>query len=376
MNKAKLVPIILFFTLSFGAGAVTSFSRKEYFSENQNRYLAQFPKLTPKKYFSGDYTDKLEEYISDHFLMREQLTQIKTNTDIAIGKKDINGIYITKDRLIEKIDEPNEAVTQRSIDYINNFAQFFEKPVFFMLVPTQAEIYKDELPANAPNQDQRKYIDNVYDRLAKINMIDVYGTLSSSSNEYIYYRTDHHWTTKGAYYAYLTASKKMDFEAHTEDYYDHSHNSNDFRGSFYSKTLYNGVRPDTIDIWLHKENGISEEPEIYVYSDINGEPVKHDGIYFKEYLDKKDKYSVFFGTNQPLIKIKTFHEGGRLLVIKDSYAHCFVPFLADHYSEITMIDTRYVQSPLNDLADPDKYDQALLLYNVSTFMDGITLRIS
>ncbi len=374
MNKAKLITILLFFGISAGAGIATAVLPKESFSENQNRYLAQFPKFTAKRLFSGAYTDDLENYISDHFIMREKMSEVKTNSDILTGKKDVNGIYITGSRLIEKIDPPDDAVTQRNIGYINDFAEFFGKPVFVMLVPTQAEIYRDELPPNAPNPDQKKYIEKVSSQLTKVSMIDVYGSLSASSNEYIYYRTDHHWTTHGAFYAYQAAAKKMGFEAQTEDHFDHRHSANDFRGTFYSKTLYNGIKPDTLDIWIPSERSSIPEPKLYVYNDIGAEPEEHSGLYFNEFLERKDKYSVFFGQNQPLIKIETGTEGGRLLVIKDSYAHCFVPFLTEHYSEITMIDTRYVQTSINELADPENFDQALILYNASTFMDGITIR--
>ena len=95
----------------------------------------------------------------------------------------------------------------------------------------------------------------------------------------------------------------------------------------------------------------------------------YNSLYMREFLSVKDKYSSFTGSNQPLIKIKTgCTDGPRLLVIKDSYAHSFVPFLAYNYSEITMIDMRYIQTSYKSIVNPEDFDQVLILYNVSGFI--------
>ena len=158
----------------------------------------------------------------------------------------------------------------------------------------------------------------------------------------------------------------------SEDFYDVEHASDKFRGTFYSKVLYNGIKPDTIDIWHLSEN--ETQPEVEIYSTFGEEPTIHDGMYFREYLDVKDKYSTFFGTNQPMITIRTGHEGGKLLMFKDSYAHCFAPFMTEHYSEITMVDLRYIQISYKELIDVSDYDQVLFLYNASTFMSDENIK--
>lgn len=375
-DSKKLISAAIIFALLAGGGAATVIAPKQDFSENQNRYLAKLPVFSPKKLFSGDYTDGLETYLADHFIFHDALISAKNGTELAVGQDEINGIYITEDRLIEKIAEPDPEVTKNSIDCINSFAEVFGKPVFFMLIPTQAEIYRDKLPKNAPNPDQKEYIDNVTGQLNGVAAIDVYTPLAARSSEYIYYRTDHHWTTRGAYTAYRAASRRMGYEYLTEESFDRYHCTDSFRGTFYSKVLLDTAKPDTIDIYLPTDSERRREVTLEIYSDITAEPEIHEGMYFYDHLEKKDKYSVFFGTNQPMIKMTTGAKGGRLLILKDSYAHCMVPFLAEHYSEITMLDTRYIQVPINRLIDPTEYDQALLCYNVSTFMDGVRFRIA
>ncbi len=374
MSKKKTLSCAAVFGMILAGGLLTVCSEKESFSELENRYLAKFPAVRASNYFSGDLCDGIEEYLSDHFFMREDMVKVKNNIDILIGKDEINGIYILENRLAEHIEEPDESTDNRSVDSINAFAEGFKKPVFMMLIPTQAEIYREELPKGAPNPDQKAYIDSVTSRVRNVTPIDVYSVLKGQSSDYIYYRTDHHWTTKGAYCAYQTAARKMGYEYLPDSDFDRFHSSEEFRGTFYSKTLWDKTEPDTIDIYLPSDRGTRSEAKVLIYQETSGEPEIHQGMYYYEYLEKKDKYSVFFGTNQPMVTIKTDAPGGKLLVLKDSYAHSLVPFLAEHYSEITMLDTRYIQVPVNEVIDPEDYDQALLVYNVSTFMDGVRIR--
>ena len=362
--------VMIFFAFLTAMAVFTVIKPKEKFSENQNRYLASFPSFSAKKLYSGSFTDGVEKYLCDHFINSDIFVAQRTKTELLF-RRDVNGIYILGDRLVERIDTPDAEVTQKNLDSLNTFAQDCSKPVFLMLAPTQAEMYSDELPKNAPNPDQKAYIADVASQLDGVTLIDLYSVLNVSRNDYIYYRTDHHWTSKGAYLAFAAGARAMGYEAEPVSDFDVFFAADDFRGSFYSKTLYDGITPDKVSIYSLPDAPV---PVMYVYSAIGAEPEVHEGLYYYEFLDRKDKYSTFLGTNQPMITIKTGNEGSRLLMFKDSYAHSLVPFLAGHYSEITMLDTRYIQVPYTELCDPEEYDQVLFMYNVSTFMDGIQLR--
>lgn len=367
-TAVAVVTVLMFFGILIGLGCVTTFSEKETFSENQNKVLASFPKFSGKRLFDGSFTTGLETYVSDHFAWHDRWITAQTVSELAMGKKEHNGVYfLSNGGLAEKVSEPDMTVVGKSISGIKQFAEDNDITPYIMIVPTQAAIYSDMLPDNAPNPNQSEFISTVYSELDGYAVpIDVYSTMSANRDDYIYYRTDHHWTTRGAFLGYTAAAKKMGIYPLSEDFYDVEMASDSFMGTLYSKVLYNGVKPDTIDIWHLSEN--ETQPQVEVYSSFGEEPTVHDGMYFREYLDVKDKYSTFFGTNQPMITIRTGKEGGKLLMFKDSYAHCFAPFMAEHYSEITMVDLRYIQISYKELIDVSDYDRVLFLYNASTFM--------
>lgn len=369
----SLVSVILFFGILFFFGAATVFSKKEAFSETANKYLARFPEFSGKNYFDGSFTSGIDDYVSDHFAWHDNWVRIKSNLELVCGRREQNGVYILKNRIVEKISEPDETALEKNLDGIRTFASSVDIPVYMMLVPTSAEIYADELPANAPSLDQRQFMDKVSAELGDdVIFIDVYNALMAERSNYIYYRTDHHWTTYGAYTAYAAAGKRMGYEPLTQDSFDIEHASESFKGTFYSKVLYEGIEPDDIDLWqLPEENG---KISVEIYSSFGEEPAVYDSMYFRDYLSVKDKYSTFLGPNQPMVTIRTSSKGGRLLIFKDSYAHCYAPLLTSHYSEITLVDLRYIQLSVNDIIDVSAYDSVLFLYNVSGFVSDENLK--
>ena len=373
LNVVNLITCIAFFGILIAFPIVTAIAPKETFSDIENRTLQTMPKASVKTIYDRSYMNKLETYISDHFAGRTDWIKVKTAVETMAGKYERNGIYILDDRLVEKVSEPDYTAIDKSISAINKFVENNNVPVYFMLAPTSAEIYREQLPESAPNVNQRDFIYYVYEGLSKaVSTIDVYSAMQSEKFDYIYYRTDHHWTTHGAYYAYEAAAKKMGYEPVPKEMYDIEHASDEFLGTFYSKALYDGVEKDSIDIYHY--NGGSSVTDVLITSEYGKAPENYDSMYFREYLDVKDKYSTFLGTNQPLVTIKTNSEGGKLLIFKDSYAHCYAPFLTQHYSEITLVDMRYIQMSYKNVVNPEDYDQVMFLYNASSFMTDVNIR--
>lgn len=373
LNLPNLITCIAFFAILISMPIITAILPKKEFSEMENTSLKKMPKISAKTIFNRTYMNDLETYISDHFAGRVGWIKGRTILETSLGKQERNGIYILENRLVEKISEPDYASVDKGIEAINKFAEANDVPVFVMIVPTSADIYADELPENAPNVDQQKFISYVYENLNKpVTTIDVYQTMFSNRDDYIYYRTDHHWTTKGAYLAYAAAGKRMGYDPVPDDLYDIEHAGIDFIGTFYSKALYDGVEKDTLDFYHFVEG--SSVKEVEVTTNYGQEPDVYSSMYFREYLGVKDKYSSFLGTNKPLITIRSENDGGKLLVIKDSYAHCYVPFLTQHYSEITLLDMRYINISYKQIVDVEDYDQVLILYNASSFMDDTDIR--
>ena len=373
MSIAKKVSAILFFIAIVGMLLLLIFWPKKEFSENENRVLATFPEFSFQSITSGEFMSGFETYVADHFFMRDEWIAAKTRTELLAGKKEVNGVFILKDRLIQKMDGYDRTQFVTNLDAIDSFVERTGIPASIMLVPTACEIDKSMLDANAPVENQKILIESAYARLSgNLSTIDVYSPLYSSRDEYIYYKTDHHWTSLGAYLAYSAASKSLEYESIPYNSFDIRHASHDFLGTLYSKVIYDDMGPDTIDYYYYTGEGSVNVTEVVV--DNGREQKSYDSMYFEEYLTQKDQYSSFLGSNQPVVTVKTDSPSGKkLLVIKDSYAHSLVPFLSNHYSEITMVDLRYINTSLDEKVPLDEYDQVLFVYNVENFTEDQNL---
>lgn len=373
LNIPNLITCIIFFSILTAFPIASALSEKKEFSEMENTYLQKKPEISAKTIYDRSYMNNLEKYLSDHFAGRIGWIKARTVLETSIGKYERNNVYILKKRLVEKVAPPDYALADKNIAAINKFSEENGVPVFVMLAPTSAEIYSDEIPENAPKVSQREFIDYVYGNLGKsVTAIDIYPVMMSERDSYIYYRTDHHWTTRGAYLAYAAAGKRMGYIPEPESMYDVEHAGRDFIGTLYSKTLYDGVERDTLDFYHFAEGDNVTDVEVTV--EYGKDPEHYDSMYFREYLEVKDKYSSFLGTNKPLVTIRTDSDGGKLLIFKDSYAHCYAPFLTQHYSEITLVDMRYIQMSYKAVVDPEDYDQVMFLYNASSFMTDNNIR--
>jgi len=340
------------------------------FSESENRVLQQLPVFSIKRLAGGKFTSDFEKYTCDQVAARDFWVGIKAETEMLMGKRDNNGVYFGKDGfLLEKFVQPHEDTVYRRINSINELSSNIKDlKTYVMLVPNSCEILKDKLPSSAPLPNQLQYINMVKQGLdSNIKYVDIYDTLYSKKHEYIYYKTDHHWTTKGAYYAYLMLSKYMGFVPHGEDYYSISKVTDNFYGSLYSKGGFRNVKPDSIELYTPLKKN---EYEVFYHDDNKNT----NSFYNMDNINIKDKYTVFFGGNQSLISISAGNNSGRKLAIaKDSYANCLIPFLAEHYSEIYIIDLRFYNESLTDFLKDREIKELLIIYNVNTFFEDSSI---
>ncbi len=369
----KKVSVVMFCSVILALALLTAFMPKKTISEEENKVLASFPKVTVKSILDAGFMEDFDEYLSDHFAFRTGWIKVETKVQQLLGKKEINGIYITSDRLIEGVGQPNETAVAGSIDAINQYKQKFgmDKQVALMLVPTAAEIYRDSYSAYAPVLDQADFIKDVYAKLEDVSGVDVFTSLNTAQDSYIYYRTDHHWTSYGAYIGYAALSKTLGYSAISHDMFNIEHASDSFLGTYYSKVLVGEELADTIDLYYYAGKDVVEEVEIF--GGTNTET--YQSIFFREHLETKDKYSTFLGSNQPIVTVKTNVDNGqKLLMFKDSYSHELVQFLCQHYEQITLIDMRYINQDFTMLVDPDEYTQTLFCYNVNGFSTETNLK--
>ena len=383
-NIYKILLIGLFALISVAVPVATIISSaglpENAFSENENRYLEKMPEFNFDTVTDKSFMTKFENFFSDRIVLREQWIGLMNDFDRILGKKEIKGIFTEDGRMMQSWRTSDYSVdsVNKNLAAMEKFAEKYPKmKMYFMLAPNAQEIYSDTLPANCGAADQKLFIKNCYDSLPSITGIDVYSGLLAAKNEYIYYRTDHHWTSYGAYIGYKSAASAMKFTAYSEDKFSIEHASNEFRGTLYSKTLDNSITPDTIDIYTLANN----EPQVKVSVYKSGaEPDStYSSLYFREFLNVKDKYSTFLGQNVPRIDIDSEipqeNDKGSLLIIKDSYAHSLIPFLTKNYSHITVLDLRYINSDLSNIGVSLKdYENVLFMYNVITFSQDTNVK--
>lgn len=398
MKKFKFTPdklmIGVFSVIILGISISTLVLPKQERSENENRSLAKFPSLVNAaklekaenfgdflgavnwKYITerkeASFMDDFETFFADHLVGRDLWVEGANTISRLTGKQEINGVYTVDNQMIQSFRKYDEEEVAKSIAAMNKFAERFpEKQMSFMLVPTAQELFKDKLPSYAGLLSEKDFIDKCYSQLEGIAPIDALSYLSEHKNEYLYYRTDHHWTSLGAYYAYSAAAKTLGYGAYGLNSFNIETVSSDFRGTLYSKTLDSSVPADSMDYYT-LANG---EPKVKLTSIDNGKKTEYNSLYVRDYLNVKDKYSSFTGANAPVVEITTDVDNGKnLLVIKDSYAHALVPFLSKHYSKITMIDMRYINTGLDSVIDFGEYDQVLFMQNVITFTEDSNLK--
>lgn len=353
----EIINAAVFFAIIAVIAIVSFILPKKEYSELENRYLAKAPKLSADAYFSGEYTRRLSEYLDDSFPLRKNWISLHTGLELLQGRRQVNGVYIAKDRMLEIADPIELSSLDESLEAIRGFSEVMGN-VHIMLIPTAAQIYSDILPKDTAALNQKELIEYAYDKLSgAARTVNVYNSLRAEREEYIYYRTDHHWTSLGAYIGYKEAAKSLGFTPAGLERFNIRHASHSFLGSLYSKALYSKIEPDTIDFYTP----ISGTARLETDDENAG-----GRVFAEAYLAQKDKYLCYLGKNTAKASIYSGAEGGRLLIIKDSYANCLAPFLCEHYSRIDLIDLRYMTDP-TDYIDPADYDDILIVYNAAGF---------
>lgn len=343
---------------------------KEY-SEDENRYLTKMPGVTIDQIARGEFTRQLEDYALDQFAWRSPAISVKTLAEKVSGAIDSNGVYFAKNHALMLKKMPSEfdqARWDRNVKAIGSFAQSHaDLPIAVMLVPTAAYVNQDQLPRFAQDYAQNKAMDDAADMLKEyenVTCLNVAEALRNHSGEELYYKTDHHWTVRGAYYGYEVFAAYCGLDDVT---YQERQVSDSFYGTLYSKVLDRSVSPDHIMEYIPKQ-----DVNITV-SRRNGQDIT-DTLYDKDKLHIKDKYQYFLGGNDDEVTITSDnHNGKRLLVIKDSYANCFVPFIAGQFESIHLIDLRYFNESLSAYITDKNISQVLILYNTNNFDEDISV---
>ncbi len=334
-------------------------------SEEENRTLTQKPKLSWSSVASGNYMSQYEEYQADQFFGRNAWRSLKVALSRLGGSREENGVFIGKSgQLMEDIAVPDQSALRENLKAIQEFAgKYPDIPVNMLLVPDSANILEDKLPALAVTADQNQYMSQVKKELGdSVTWIDAASVLRKHTDEKLYYKTDHHWTAKGAYYVFQEAAKALDIQESDAGGYVSYPVSTDFNGVLASKSGCRLGEKEEIDIYVPQT---SDNDVVVNYVD---EQRKTASLYDSSKLETRDQYAVYLGGNSPLIDIQTVSESSRrLLILKDSYANAFIPFLTPYFREIVVVDPRYYSGTIGDIMDTYQITDAMFLYSGNVF---------
>ena len=364
MKKSHNLLITILFCLFLCGIAVSSLLMPDKsFSEMENRNLRPLPELTANRFTSGRYMTEAEDYASDQMIFRDVWVGLKAVSEVLSGKQENNGIYFAdNDALIRRVEEPDEALLEDNIRKLQDLVSRAEVPVYFGLIPTAASVWHNKLPDGAPSADEKAWTDLLYSRSGAEN-IDIASALEAHSGEDIYYRTDHHWTSLGAYHGANAILKAMGMEELSISDYTPQMVSDSFLGTNYSSAGAWWITPDTITAYVPEEGK-------EVISNFSGHE-EQGSLYVAAQLEVKNKYAYFLGGNQPLCVICSEAVGPKLLVIRDSYSDCLAPFLTERFSEVHLFDLRYNRlSPLDYIRE-NEIDAVLVLYSFDTFTSDV-----
>lgn len=368
-------PVLMAFTLFFaGLFVLDLVTPDRAYSELENTTLSQRPSLSSvsadglNKFFTA-YT----KYVKDQVAGRDNWVALQSTVETKVMQKEQSGgILLGKQQMMFPrtygLVSSETRTLPKNTAALEALCQRYPGKVNVMLVPAASAIYPENVPAGAPLLDEDRYLDSLSDAVqaAGGRFVDVRGTLTDHKGEYLYYRTDHHWTSLAARYAFETLSAQLDLQPVRS--YTVYPVSDSFEGTLAAKTGSHAAL-DTIEIYVPD----TDVQYAVTYADTQ---TTICSLYDRAKLAEKNQYEVFFGGNHARVDIQTTADTGRtLLLLKDSYANCFVQFLTPYYDRILMIDPRYFYDDLGALLRRERVTDALILYNYNTFVQDHALSV-
>ncbi|WP_324825038.1 DHHW family protein [Sinanaerobacter sp. ZZT-01] len=377
MNEKNInrITVWVFLSLIIGFAICNHILPQMSFSENENRSLVLFSKPNVKEIKNGRWMKSFEQYASDQFLFRDNFMRIKTKTDRMLGKMDNGKVYFGKDGYLISMDRPDQRQQAANSSLLCTFIkrmgvaekQKNQISVSILMLPSVSSVECEKLPQFTPVFEEEREIKRLEEQIKQIsqNAIFVDGAaplLSAKKNgTQLYYRNDHHWTTFGAYEVYRYWAEKNGFVPYDKEAFQIRLVSESFYGTNQAKALGAETVADKIYSWT-----FIDEPKYSI--EIPAENLVKHSLYEESFLRKKDKYAYFLGGNVGEMLIHTPIKNGRnLMVIKDSYANCFIPFLCGHYESITVIDPRYYRGVICDTIQENGVNEVLFLYSFLQF---------
>ena len=371
VNILKYMPAFTFCIMIFLIPILYILISDSEFSPLEKRKLSQLPEITVERVFNGKFGKDFETYLNDQMPLRTFFVGTNAYFDQLSGRNGLNGIYNAKDDYLMVIPVKEISTLDNNIKYIGEFIDDMKKSSYVCIVPTSGFIYNDKLPSNHYEYRDDEIIGKIENsftgisNVSFINLIDNYRSMAESKQ--LYYKTDHHWTSQGAYECYKILGEKMKFSPTSEENFT-IEKYDGFHGTNYSKSALWLTPSEPLEIWVNREQQPSSVS--VSISEGNGEFIMSDSLFFRENLNTQDQYTAFLDGNHDKVIItnKNAETDKKLLILRDSYSHCLAPFLADNYSKIVLIDMRYFRTPVSDIVEKEQIDDILFLYSLDSIV--------
>lgn len=357
MRKHNMAAAILFcgFLMIIAAGYLLP---KSEFSEMEKRYLAEAPDFCWETVLSGKWSRQAEEYLTDHIPGRNLFVGINAYMELLAGRQKLKDVWLVDGKLLEAPASLDETAISRNMKTINAFAETLGQQVHVMVVPSAGwaagvEGYPDTEALNAVSAAAGE-------RVCTVPVEDVF-----RGKPELFYNTDHHWTSQGAYNGYAAYMEAVGREPRAAEEFEVTVVEG-FQGSTYSRSALWLTPAESVELWqgsdqLTVTNGETEEI--------------HPGIFYWERLEEADKYPVFLDGNHSIVRIQNPEKQGKLLVIRDSYSNCLGGFLAESYADVVLIDLRYYRQAVSELVKQEGFDDILVCYSCANFLTDTNLML-
>lgn len=359
--QIKIIPSIVFCICVLTIGMFALFSSKQ-----SAQVTPTTIELSLANLLNGQLSVQTEQYLQTHIPLHKPSLFLNNHLQVVLGNRQINQVFILKDKMIESVYPNSTTISQQNSNQINRFISHYENqiPCYLGLIPTAAEIYKDELPTQE-DFNQQKFILDIYRDFPISSVVDLHSSLSSSKSNKLFYNTDSHWTSSGAYAGYTAIAKSLGETPYSEETFNIEHASYDYYGNLYQKTMIKAPISDGIDIYHFSR----ESPIIEVEKWLRGDVEKFSSILFRNFLTTQEQQYVFLGKPYSIANIQTnLANGKKLLLFKDSFADPLMQFIPLHYETTTLVDLDLAnKTELQNLRLSD-YSAILFLYDINTFL--------
>lgn len=363
LKGKNIIPSAVFLAIIFIFTLLLIFMPKDDYSENEKRVLADFPEFSLSALLDGSYREEIESYVSDHFPFRDFFVGVNSYVDTYMGRGNQNGVYLLEDGSLAAAPGNGGTVdllkAERYMNMFNSFANKMGVEASLMLVPTLGYMKEELLPPN-----HEKYFDDeifavVEDNIGALNYIDLRSVFENKDG--IYYNTDHHVTGYGSYLMYLEYCKKLGIESES---FDNIETVEGFYGTNYSKSGLWLTPADKLEIYR-----TSNDYSYKVTIEDGNEKKTYDSLFFYTHNENLDKYPIFLDGNHGVTTIEneSNKNGKKLLILKDSYAHCFSTMICENYETVIMVDLRYYRGAVSGLIEENGVNELLFLFGAENF---------